>query len=93
MPLRSKGSVGHALTVCMRTGNQNQASISPSGQHEISVPVELALGHLRYPLTDVPPQPNSPPDYVTRYDQPSDQMTLNAKTLLSASFICMEEVK
>ena len=26
--------------------------------------IELILGHLRYPLTDVPPQPNSPPDYV-----------------------------
>ena len=24
----------------------------------------LTLGHLRYHLTDVPPQPNSPPDYV-----------------------------
>ncbi|KAF5835802.1 senescence-associated protein [Dunaliella salina] len=30
--------------------------------HEISVIVELILGHLRYSLTDVPPQPNSPPD-------------------------------
>ncbi|KAH7510794.1 hypothetical protein FEM48_ZijujUnG0087000 [Ziziphus jujuba var. spinosa] len=32
--------------------------------HEISVLVELILGHLRYLLTDVPPQPNSPPDNV-----------------------------
>ena len=32
--------------------------------HEISVLIELILGHLRYLLTDVPPQPNSPPDYV-----------------------------
>ncbi len=56
----------------MRTGNQNQASISPSGQHEISVLIELALGHLRYLLTDVPPQPNSLPDYVAHADQSSD---------------------
>ena len=36
---------------------------------EISVLVELILGHLRYLLTDVPPQPNSPPDYVFRLSQ------------------------
>ena len=33
-----------------------------------SVLVELILGHLRYLLTDVPPQPNSPPDNVFRPD-------------------------
>ena len=32
--------------------------------HEIAVLIELTLGHLRYRLTDVPPQPNSPPDSV-----------------------------
>uniref|UniRef100_A0A1I7WDJ8 NR LBD domain-containing protein n=1 Tax=Heterorhabditis bacteriophora TaxID=37862 RepID=A0A1I7WDJ8_HETBA len=31
---------------------------------EVSVLSELALGHLRYDLTDVPPQSNSPPDIV-----------------------------
>ena len=66
--LRHRGSVGHAFTVRIRTENQNQASFSPSGLHEISVLIELALGHLRYHLTDVPPQPNSPPDYVSRTD-------------------------
>jgi len=59
-----KGSIGHYFTVCIRTENQNQASFSPFGLHEISVLIELTLGHLRYLLTDVPPQPNSPPDYV-----------------------------
>ncbi|KAD0299854.1 hypothetical protein E3N88_44485 [Mikania micrantha] len=59
---RSKGSLGHAFTVRIRTGNQNQTSFYPSVLHEISVLVELILGHLRYLLTDVPPQPNSPPD-------------------------------
>ena len=68
---RTKGSIGHAFAVCIRTENQNQASFSPFGPHEISVLIELALGHLRYLLTDVPPQPNSPPDYVFRTDQPS----------------------
>ena len=61
---RSKGSIGHAFTVRIRTGNQNQTSFYPFVPHEISVLVELILGHLRYLLTDVPPQPNSPPDNV-----------------------------
>ena len=61
---RSKGSIGHAFTVCIRTENQNQMSFYPFVPHEISVLVELILGHLRYLLTDVPPQPNSPPDNV-----------------------------
>ncbi|PHT24544.1 Regulator of rDNA transcription protein 15 [Capsicum baccatum] len=52
---RSKGSLGHAFTVRIRTGNQNQKSFYPSVPHEISVLVEIILGHLRYLLTDVPP--------------------------------------
>ena len=63
---RPKGSIGHVFTVCIRTENQNQASFSPFGLREISVLIELTLGHLRYHLTDVPPQPNSPPDNVLR---------------------------
>ena len=43
-----------------------------------SVLVELILGHLRYLLTDVPPQLNSPPDNVFRPDQP-DESGLGAK--------------
>ena len=39
-------------------------SLWPFPLHEISVLIETILGHLRYLLTDVPPQPNSPPDYV-----------------------------
>ena len=62
--LKTKGSIGHAFTVCIRTENQNQMSFYPFVPHEISVLIELILGHLRYHLTDVPPQPNSPPDYV-----------------------------
>ena len=60
----AKGSLGHAFTVCIHTENPNQASFYPYVLHEISVLIELALGHLCYHLTDVPPQPNSPPDSV-----------------------------
>ncbi|KAK8544212.1 hypothetical protein V6N13_056652 [Hibiscus sabdariffa] len=69
---RSKGSIGHAFTVRIRTGNQNQTSFYPFVPHEISVLVELILGHLHYLLTDVPPQPNSPPDNVFRPDRPAE---------------------
>ncbi|PHT26712.1 Regulator of rDNA transcription protein 15 [Capsicum baccatum] len=70
---RSKGSLGHAFTVRIRTGNQNKKSFFLSVPHEISVLVELILGHLRYLLTDVPPQPNSPPDNVFRPDRPAER--------------------
>ena len=64
--LKTKGSIGHAFTVCIHTENQNQRSFYPFVLHEISVLIELLLGHLCYCLTDVPPQPNSPPGYVIR---------------------------
>ena len=41
-------------------------SLWPFPLHEISVLIETILGHLRYRLTDVPPQPNSPPGAVFR---------------------------
>ena len=65
---KRKGSIGHNFLARIRTENQNQASFSPFRLHEISVLIELALGHLRYRLTDVPPQPNSPPDVVFHVD-------------------------
>ena len=68
--LSVKGSLGHSLKVCISTENQNQVSFSPFGLQEISVLFELTIGHLRYRLTDVPPQPNSPPDYVFHIDRP-----------------------
>ena len=87
---RPKGSIGHVFTVCIRTENQNQASFSPFGLHEISVLIELTLGHLRYGLTDVPPQPNSPPDNVFRADQPTQAPTLIPKHAQSASLSLTE---
>ena len=65
---KAKGSIGHAFAVCIRTENQNQESFYPFILHEISVLIELPLGHLCYLLTDVPPQPNSPPHYVIDLD-------------------------
>lgn len=61
---KTKGSIGPAFAVRIRTENQDQASICPFALREVSVLAELALGHLRYLLTDVPPQSNSPPDTV-----------------------------
>ena len=61
---KAKGSLGHAFTVCIHTENQNQVSFCPYTPHEISVLIELTLGHLRYRLTGMPPQPNSPTDGV-----------------------------
>ena len=76
---RAKGSIGHAFTVCIRTENQNQMSFYPFVPHEISVLVELILGHLRYLLTDVPPQPNSPPDNVFHPDRRAASGRLKAR--------------
>ncbi len=34
--------------------------------HEVSVLIEFIFGHLRYLVTDVPPQPNSPSIFFIR---------------------------
>ena len=54
-------------------------SLWPFPLHEISVLIETILGHLRYLLTDVPPQPNSPPDYVFCTNQSEQAPTLILK--------------
>ena len=64
-----KGSIGHTFMVCLHTEKQNQGDFYPFVLHEISVLIELTFGHLRYCLTDVPPQPNSPPDCVLNLDR------------------------
>ena len=58
---KTKGSLGHAFTACIHTENTSQINIYPYVLRMISVHTELILGHLCYCLTDVPPQPNSPP--------------------------------
>ena len=74
----TKGSIGHTFMVCIHTENQNQGDFYPFVLLEISVLHESPLGHLRYGLTDVPPQPNSPPDNVFNPDQPARD--LNARS-------------
>ncbi|KAK4357748.1 hypothetical protein RND71_023358 [Anisodus tanguticus] len=64
---RSKGSLGHVFTVRIRTGNRIKRAFTLRSTRDF-VLVELILGHLRYLLTDVPPQPNSLPDNVFRPD-------------------------
>lgn len=59
----------HHAAAAARTALQNQVSFSPFGPQEISVLFELTVGHLRYCLTDVPPQSNSPPDNVLGADR------------------------
>ena len=66
--LKTKGLIGQAFTVCIHTENQNQVSFYPFVLHEISILIELTLGHLRYHLTDVPPQSNSQPGSVFNMD-------------------------
>ena len=65
---KPKGSIGRAFAVPMRTEHRDQASVYPSILREVSVLAELALGHLRYCLTDVPPQTNSRPGSVLESD-------------------------
>ena len=55
-------------------------SLWPFPLHEISVLIETILGHLRYLLTDVPPQPNSPPDNVFHLDQRRSALELEEGT-------------
>ena len=90
--LKTKGSIGHAFTVCIHTENQNQVSFYPFVLHEISVLIELTLGHLCYLLTDVPPQPNSPPDYVSRVDHPPQAGGLKLEASTSKGTVLNNEI-
>ena len=90
--LKTKGSIGHAFTVCIHTENQNQRSFYPFVLHEISVLIELLLGHLCYRLTDVPPQPNSPPDFVSRVDRPPVNRRLNSRNKCLKGTILYNEI-
>ena len=62
-------------------------SFYPFVPQEISVLFELILGHLRYLLTDVPPQPNSPPDNVFHLDRAE---ALGARRRAETRFHLME---
>jgi len=56
--------MGHAFAVRPPTGRPEPAGFCPFALREVSVLAEPASGHLRYDLTDVPPQSNSPPGAV-----------------------------
>jgi hypothetical protein len=60
--------------VCIHTENQNQRYFYPFVPLEISVLHEHLLGHLRYGLTDVPPQPNSPAENVSDPGRPAKDL-------------------
>jgi hypothetical protein len=81
----TKGSIGHTFMVCIHTENQNQGDFYPFVLLEISVLHESPLGHLRYGLTDVPPQPNSPPDNVFNPDRPAKDLNARKWTVKSSS--------
>ena len=55
-----KGSLGRCFHPHAHTESLGEAYFSPYGPRVVSVHSEYTLGHLRYVLTDVPPQPNSP---------------------------------
>ena len=87
---KAKGSIGHAFTVCIHTENQNQVSFYPFVLHEISVLIELTLGHLCYRLTDVPPQPNSPPDVVFHVDHRTRALNTRTERPMARRLCVME---
>ena len=64
---------------------KNQISFYPFVPHEISVLIELTLGRLRYGLTGIPPQTNSPPNHVFRKNQ--TKIALNFRTGLRQPFL------
>ena len=83
----TKGSIGHTFMVCIHTENQNQGDFYPFVLLEISVLHEPPLGHLRYGLTDVPPQPNSPPDNVFNPGRPAKDLKTRSWTKIQPRFI------
>ena len=82
----SKGSLGHTFVAFSFTEGQSQTPFCPYALHEVSVLIEGILGHLRYLVTDVPPQPNSPSEYVSVTDRNSKKVTstrMSGRTTLS----------
>ena len=78
------------FTICIRTEIKITRMFVPFGPHGMPVFSELTLGHLRYHLTNVPPQPNSPPDYVSRTDQPSKKTTFNQMNQTTSNGMSMD---
>ena len=66
----------------MRTEHRDQASFCPFALREVPVLAELTLGLLRYSLTDVPPQSNSPPGSVLESDHAGVYLTIGREGLI-----------
>ena len=77
--------MGRTFVVRIRTENPDQASFCPFALRGVSVASELAFGHLRYRLTDVPPQSNSPPDCVLSVGRPDGQAALRLESRIANS--------
>ncbi|KAK7366028.1 hypothetical protein VNO78_38672 [Psophocarpus tetragonolobus] len=61
-----------AMTNCANQRADIEGSKSNVAMNAWLPQASYPCGHLRYLLTDVPPQPNSPPDNVFRPDQPTE---------------------
>ena len=65
----------------MHTEHRDQASFCPFTLREVSILAELALGHLRYSLTNVPPQLNTSPGSVLESDHAGVFLTIDRENL------------
>ena len=77
---KPKGSIDRAF--CMHTEHRDQASFCPFTLREVSILAELALGHLRYSLTDVPPQLNTSPGSVLESDHAGIFLAIGRENLI-----------
>ena len=66
-------------------------NLYPYVLHEVSVLIEFIFGHLRYLVTDVPPQPNSPSISFNRLSHSKNLMFLNG-LLRALTFNEMSEI-
>jgi len=64
----SKGSLGLGFPGNLSAEELSQSNLSPCRQKEVSVLLEFNFGHLRYILTDLPPQQRSPSERHRRRD-------------------------
>jgi hypothetical protein len=86
--------MGLAFAARSCTEGPSERSLCPFAPRVISVHAELRLGHLRYYLTDVPPQPNSPSDFClkTRGRTRKDAYDLKRTRPGTRRFLTSEEV-
>ena len=83
----TKGSIGHTFMVCIHTENQNQEVFCPFTLKQVSVLLETPLGHFRYGLRNVPPQPNSPTGNVFNPDRSAKDFKARMRTYVQFRLI------